>query len=89
MTATRDFNASVFFDMGSSPSGVYLDNVSLYYLAPGDLNADNRVDYTDLKTLTSQWLQSGGGLTGDLDGSGRVDFKDFASSAKTGPAVTD
>jgi len=77
MTATTDFNASVFFNMGSSPYGVWLDNVSLYYVAPGDLNTDNQVDYTDLKTLTSQWLQGGGGLTGDLDGSGRVDFKDF------------
>jgi hypothetical protein len=77
MTATTDFNASVFFNMGSSPYGVWLDNVSLYYVAPGDLNTDKQVDYTDLKTLTSQWLQGGGGLTGDLDSSGRVDFKDF------------
>jgi hypothetical protein len=56
---------------------VYLDNVSLYYVAPGDLNTDNQVDYTDLKSLTSQWLQSGSGLAGDLDGSGKVDLKDF------------
>ena len=77
MTATTDFNASVFFNLGSSPYGVYLDNVSLYYVAPGDLNTDKQVDYTDLKSLTSQWLQGGSGLAGDLDGSGRVDFKDF------------
>ncbi len=49
MTAASDFNASVFFNLGGSSSDVYLDNVSLYYVAPGDLNLDGRVDLLDLR----------------------------------------
>jgi hypothetical protein len=82
MTAATDSNASVFFNLGSSSYGVYLDNVSLFNVAPGDLNFDKQVDYADLKILISQWLQQGAGLTGDLNGDGRVDFKDYAIFAE-------
>jgi hypothetical protein len=78
MNAVTDFSASVFFNLGSSAYGVYLDNVSLYYTAPGDLNTDGHVDLLDLQMLTQNWLKQGTGLTGDLNTSGKVDFTDFA-----------
>ena len=77
MTAASDFNASVFFNLGGSSSDVYLDNVSLYYVAPGDLNLDGRVDLLDLQLMTQDWLKQQSGLSCDLDGNGKVDFSDF------------
>jgi hypothetical protein len=77
MTAASDFNASVMFNLGGSTAGVFLDNVSLYYCAPGDFNSDGRVDLLDLKLLTADWLKQQNGLNTDLDGSGRVDLNDF------------
>jgi hypothetical protein len=77
MAATSDFNASIFFNLGGSTAGVFLDNVSLYYCAPGDLNEDGQVDLLDLKTLTQDWLKQQNGLSTDLDGNGKVDFNDF------------
>ena len=77
MSAASDLNASIFFNLGSSPYGVYLDNVSLFNVAAGDLNLDGRVDLLDLRVMTGNWLKEGVGVTGDLDGSGRVEFRDF------------
>jgi hypothetical protein len=78
MAANTDFNASVFFNLGSSSVGVFLDNVSLFNVIPGDLDYDKQVNYNDLKLLTSQWLMQGAGLAADLNADGRVDFKDYA-----------
>jgi hypothetical protein len=79
MNAATDFNASVFFNMGSSTYGVYLDNVSLYYTAPGDINADGRVDLLDLQLLTHDWLKQQSGLSTDLNNDGQVNFGDFST----------
>ena len=65
------------FNLGGSTAGVFLDNVSLYYCAPGDLNADGRVDLLDLQLLTQDWLKQQSGLPADLNGDGKVDFGDF------------
>jgi len=78
MTSASDFNASIFFNLGGSSAGVYIDNVSLFYTAPGDLNSDGRVDLLDLKTLTRDWLKQGT-LGDDLDGNGRIDFGDLGA----------
>ena len=89
MTAASDFNASVMFNLGGSSTGVYLDNVSLYYCAPGDLNADGRVDLLDLQSLTHDWLKQQSGLPTDLNNDGKVDFLDFSilgeNWSSTGP----
>ncbi len=44
----------------------------------GDIDCDGCVEFDDLNVLAGEWLQEWGGLTADLDDSGRVDFKDFA-----------
>jgi hypothetical protein len=77
MQAASDSNASVMFNLGTSGFDVYLDNVSLFSLAPGDLNQDGCVDYQDLQLMTTDWLKSQSGLSSDLDGDGQVDFADF------------
>jgi uncharacterized delta-60 repeat protein len=43
----------------------------------GDLNADLKVDYTDLIVFASHWLQTGT-ADGDFNNDKKVDFKDFA-----------
>ncbi|MDR3457392.1 MAG: aryl-sulfate sulfotransferase [Verrucomicrobiae bacterium] len=78
MSAATDLAASVFFNVGGSSYGVYVDNVSLFNPPPGDLNLDGRVDLLDLKLITADWLKLAGGLSPDLDGSGRVDLNDFS-----------
>jgi hypothetical protein len=77
MNAATDLGASVFFNVGSSSAAVYVDNVSLLNPPPGDFNQDGRVDLLDLKQMTGDWLKQLGGLSTDLDGSGRVDLNDF------------
>ena len=77
MSAGTDLNASVFFNLGSSSFGVFVDNVSLINPPPGDVNQDGRVDLLDLKLLTGDWLKQQSGLSTDLDGNGKVDFNDF------------
>jgi hypothetical protein len=77
MNAATDLNASVFFNVGGSSAGVYVDNVSLFNPPVGDFNQDGRVDLLDLKLLTTDWLKQQTGLNTDLDGSGRVDLNDF------------
>jgi hypothetical protein len=77
MSAATDLSASVFFNVGSSSAGVYVDNVSLFNPPVGDFNQDGRVDLLDLKQLTGDWLKQQNGLGTDLDGSGRVDLNDF------------
>ena len=53
----------------------------------GDINGDNKVDWIDLETFTSQWLATGcDGPTwcsgADVDHSGNLDFTDFAFLAE-------
>ncbi|MFC1792524.1 hypothetical protein ACFL3Q_02940 [Planctomycetota bacterium] len=47
-----------------------------------DFNGDGAVDYEDLMTLTSQWLQSSEQFSADIapgsSGNGIVDMKDLA-----------
>jgi hypothetical protein len=78
MTQATDLNARLTFNCGASPRDVYLDNVSLWMVMPGDFNRDRCVDYEELAIFTRQWLQRGAGLSADLNGDGRVDSKDFA-----------
>jgi hypothetical protein len=88
MTAASDFNASIIFNLGGSAYGVYLDNVSLYYCAPGDINSDGHVDLLDLQSLTHDWLKQQGGLSTDLNGDAKVNFSDYGilgENWSTGP----
>lgn len=79
MNAATDFSASIFFNVGSATAGVYVDNVSLFNAPPGDINADGRVDLSDLKLLSGDWLKQQSGLSTDLDGNGKIDFNDFST----------
>jgi hypothetical protein len=85
MNAATDFSASIFFNVGSSTAGVFLDNVSLFNAPPGDINADGRVDLLDLQLMTRDWLKQQGGLGADLDGSGKIDFNDFSILGENWP----
>jgi len=77
MSATTDLNSQVVFNLGASTSPVYIDNVSLFNPAPGDLNQDGKVDLLDLKVMTTDWRKAQSGLSSDLNGDGKVDFKDI------------
>lgn len=77
MQHPTDLNARLMFNLGISPADVHLDNVAVFVMPLGDLDRDGSVGLNDLKSWTSQWLKTGGGLSGDLNGDGRVDFKDF------------
>jgi len=77
MLDATDFNCRVVFNLGTSAYDVYLDNVSLFNAPPGDLNLDGKVDLRDLQLMTADWLKQQGGLSPDLDGSGKVDFTDL------------
>jgi hypothetical protein len=77
MQSPTDLNARLMFNMGAALGDIYLDNIRFFNVASGDFNLDGKVDLLDLKTLTGDWLKQQGGLSTDLDGSGRVDFKDF------------
>jgi hypothetical protein len=76
MQAASDFTSQMVFNLGGSTKPVYLDNVSLFNSPPGDFNLDGRVDLLDLKLLTGDWLKQTNSVS-DLDGSGKVDFKDL------------
>jgi hypothetical protein len=78
MNAATDFNADVLFNLGSSSADVFLDNASLFNSPPGDINLDGRVDFLDLRLLTSDWLKQQSGLSSDLNSDGKVDFRDFS-----------
>ena len=77
MQNATDLNARLAFNLGASSIDVYLDNVSLFQVSPGDYNLDGRVDLLDLKLLTGDWLKQQSGPSTDLDGDGKVDFSDF------------
>jgi hypothetical protein len=77
MQSATDLNALLAFYLGASSIDVFLDNVSLFQVAPGDLNLDGRVDLLDLKSLAGDWLKAQSGLSTDLDGNGKIDLSDF------------
>jgi hypothetical protein len=78
MQAASDFSAQLVFNLGgTSTRPVHLDSISLFNAAPGDLNLDGRVDLLDLSVMASEWLRQGTNLVSELDGNGKVDFKDF------------
>jgi hypothetical protein len=77
MTFATDLNTRLAFNLGASAIDVYLDNVSVYTVAPGDFNRDKTVKLDDLSVFVSQWLKQGTGSTADLNADGKVDFKDF------------
>lgn len=77
MANTTDLNARLMFNLGVSTKDVYLDNVSVWMLAPGDLNRDRYVGFNDLSVFLGQWLRQDPGLTPDLNGDGSVNFNDF------------
>jgi len=78
MQDASDYNARVVFNAGTSDIDVYIDNVSLFGVLPGDFYFDGCVRHDDLAVLTGEWLKEQGGLTADLDDNGKVDFDDFA-----------
>ena len=69
------------------PGEVYLDNFTVNSgVLPGwppatDINDDGFINWLDVKTLSGQWLNTGGGLDADINGDNTVDFKDFAEFA--------
>jgi len=76
--ASSDFSAQLVFNLGgTSTRPVHLDNISLFNAAPGDFNLDGRVDLLDLSVMASEWPRQGTNLVSELDGNGKVDFKDF------------
>ena len=77
MQQPSDLSADLVFDLGASLADVYLDNISLFSPAVGDLNLDGHVDFLDLGVFSSGWLKQQTGLPADLDGNGKVDFNDF------------
>ncbi|HSU57268.1 MAG TPA: aryl-sulfate sulfotransferase [Candidatus Dormibacteraeota bacterium] len=77
MTNATDLNARLAFNLGASTRDVYLDNIAVWMVAPGDFNRDRHIGFSDLSTFVNQWLQQGSGLTSDLDTNATVDFKDF------------
>jgi hypothetical protein len=78
MQDPSDYNARVVFNAGTSNFDVYIDNVSLITVLPGDFYYDGCVRFDDLAVLTDEWLKEQGGLMADLQDNGRVDFNDFA-----------
>ncbi len=83
MQDPSDYNARVVFNAGTSNVDVYIDNVSLINVLPGDFNLDNCVKFDDLDVLTSEWLKEESGLIADLQDNGKVDFNDFAIFAES------
>jgi hypothetical protein len=83
MQEPSDYNARVVFNMGISDFDVYIDNVSLINVLPGDFDFGGCVRFDDLAVLTDEWLKEQSGLTADLDDNDRVDFNDFAIFANS------
>jgi hypothetical protein len=78
MQDSSDYNARVVFNTGTSNIDVYIDNVSLINVLPGDFYFDNCVRFDDLAVLTGEWLEEESELMADLQDNGKVDFNDFA-----------
>ena len=48
---------------------------------PTDINGDGFINWLDVKMLSEQWLNLGGGLSADINGDLAVDIEDFAEFA--------
>jgi hypothetical protein len=83
MQDPSDYNARVVLNMGTSNIDVYIDNVSLINVLPGDFDYDGCVRFDDLSVLTDEWLKGGSGLIADLQENSKVDFNDFAIFAES------
>ena len=83
MQDPSDYNTRVVFNTGTSNIDVYIDNVSLVNVLPGDFDFDNCIRFDDLAVLTGEWLQEQSGLIADLQENGKVDFNDFAILANS------
>ena len=77
LSFATDLNTRLAFNLGASAMDVYLDNISVYSVAPGDFNRDKTVNFNDLSVFASQWLKQSTGSTADLNIDGKVDFQDF------------
>jgi hypothetical protein len=78
MLNATDWNALLAFNLGAASADVYLDDVVLFMVAPGDFNRDGAVDFLDLSIFAGQWLEQGGGHTADFNGDTRVDYSDLS-----------
>jgi hypothetical protein len=78
MQDASDYNSRVVFNTGTSDIDVYIDNISLINVLPGDFDCDGCTRFGDLAVLTNEWLEERSGLIADLQENGKVDFNDFA-----------
>jgi hypothetical protein len=83
MQDASDYNTRVVINTGTSDFDVYIDNISLITVLPGDFDSDGCVRFGDLAVLTGEWLEEQGGLIADLQDNGKVDFNDFAIFAES------
>ncbi len=81
MTDPSDYDAQLMCNLGTYTNDVYLDNISLIKIVPGDFNNDGCVRIFDLYILAGEWLHEQSGLLADMDDSGKVDMKDFTAFA--------
>jgi hypothetical protein len=78
MQDSSDYNARVVFNTGTSNIDIYIDNVSLITVLPGDFDCDGCARFDDLAVLIGEWLEEESGLMADLQENSKVDFNDFA-----------
>jgi hypothetical protein len=58
-------------------------DADVYATAPGDINLDGKVNFSDLLTLAQNYGKADAGwIGGDLDGNGKVDFGDLLTLAQ-------
>ena len=79
VTAASEINSRrmILATARRGPSFAVTETVRLVPIMVADLNADGRVDGTDLSILLAAWGQTG--TTADIDGSGIVDGVDLSS----------
>ncbi len=81
MMAQATFTNWDFATVWTITEGVTYPQFPWQPVSSADLNTDGVVDVDDLMLLAADWLQSGTGLTGDIDGNGSVDLVDFSAMA--------
>lgn len=90
---SRDPNSPFLFELHVLPETGHDSRASGYAVGrlmfptkPGDITADGRIDFMDIRTFTDQWLAKGLVLPADIVpqpiGDRVVDFKDFALIAR-------